>query len=55
MLIKSVIQAIPTYTVSYFKIPKGLIKQLEVLIYKFWWGYNGDSREGALSQLEEIM
>ena len=55
MLIKSVIQAIPTYTMSCFKLPKGLIKELEVLIRKFWWGYNGDNREGAMSQLEKIM
>ncbi|XP_075670283.1 putative mitochondrial protein AtMg00310 [Castanea sativa] len=44
-LIKSVIQAIPTYTMSCFKLPKGLIKDLEVLIRKFWWGYNGDNRK----------
>ena len=55
MPIKSVIQVIPTYTMSCFKLLKGLIKELEVLIRKFWWGNNGDSREGALSQLEEIM
>ena len=45
ILIKSVIQAIPTYTMSYFKLLKGLIKELEMLIQKFWWGYSGDSRK----------
>ena len=45
VLIKSVIQATSTYTMSCFKLPKGLIKELEVLICKFWWGYSGDNRK----------
>ena len=45
VLIKSVIQAISTCTMSCFKLPKGLVKELEVLIRKFWWGYYGDSRK----------
>lgn len=35
ILIKTVIQAIPTYTMSCFKLPKGLTKDIESLIIKF--------------------
>ena len=36
VLIKSVIQAILTYTMSCFKLPKGLIRELKIMIRKFW-------------------
>ena len=45
ILIKSVVQVIPTYMMSYFKLPVGLCNKLESLIRKFWWGQRGDQRK----------
>ena len=42
VLIKVVVQAILTYTMSCFKLPVGLCNEIEGLIRKFWWGQRGD-------------
>lgn len=44
-LIKVVVQVIPTYTMSCFKLPVGLYTEIESLIRKFWWGEKGDQRK----------
>jgi hypothetical protein len=38
VLISAVIQAIPTYMMSCFLIPKGICYQMESAICQFWWG-----------------
>ena len=38
VLIKAVAQAIPTYTMSCFKIPNSLCDEWTSLIHNFWWG-----------------
>uniref|UniRef100_A0A2N9GM00 RNase H type-1 domain-containing protein n=1 Tax=Fagus sylvatica TaxID=28930 RepID=A0A2N9GM00_FAGSY len=45
VLIKAVIQAIPTYTMHCFKLPKKLCIELEGIIRNFWWGHKGESRK----------
>ncbi|XP_042944668.1 uncharacterized protein LOC122278556 [Carya illinoinensis] len=37
ILIKSVLQAIPAYAMSVFKMPGKLLKESEAIIAKFWW------------------
>ena len=38
ILIKAVAQATPTYTMSCFKIPDALCKELNSMVRNFWWG-----------------
>ena len=39
---------------SCFKLPKELIKDLEVLISKFWWAYNGENRKTHWEKWERL-
>ena len=38
VLLKAMIQAIPAYTISCFKLPINIFHEIETLIRKFWWG-----------------
>lgn len=44
VMIKAVVQSIPIYSMSVFKLPVGLCKDIEAMIQKFWWG-NGDLKK----------
>ena len=47
ILIKAVAQAIRTYTMSYFKLPDALCKDLTSMIRNFWWGQRKDEKKIA--------
>ena len=38
VLIKTVAQAIPTYSISLFKIPKVICDGINSILAKYWWG-----------------
>ena len=45
VLIKVVLQAMPTYTMGCFLLPKSLCKDIESLNSKSWWGFKGDTKK----------
>ncbi|XP_073355316.1 uncharacterized protein [Aegilops tauschii subsp. strangulata] len=47
VLIKSVAQSIPTYSMSCFKLPRGLCEHINGLLRKFWWGSKQGQRKPA--------
>ena len=42
ILFKAVVQVIPTFAMSCFKLPVGLCHEVEALIHKFFWGQKGE-------------
>jgi len=45
VLIKLMVQAIPTYVMSYFLLMSGLCEHIESFISKFWWGSKQGERK----------
>ncbi|KAK6148933.1 hypothetical protein DH2020_016458 [Rehmannia glutinosa] len=45
VLIKSVLQAIPTYAMGCFKFPDSVILDIQRLIASFWWGNSPSNRK----------
>ena len=48
ILIKAVTQAIPTYTMSCFQLPKGPCEDLERMERNFWWGQKDQEAKMAI-------
>ena len=45
IMIKVVVQSIPTYSMNVFCLPIGLLKDIEAMIRKFWLGCSETSKK----------
>jgi hypothetical protein len=54
ILIKAIVQAIPTYTMGVFQLLKALCKRLNSLISRFWWGNNQGTAKKAWLWWEDM-
>ncbi|CAJ2636059.1 unnamed protein product [Trifolium pratense] len=46
VMIKSILQSIPTYVMSIFLRPKTLLDDIEKMLNSFWWGHSGNNGRG---------
>ena len=53
-MIKAMVQSIPTYSISFFCLPIGLLKDIEPMIRKFWWDCSENSRKIHWVQWETL-
>lgn len=54
ILIKAVVQAIPTHAISCFLLPKSLCDDLNSMVSKFWWGQKNDERKMAWMKWDKL-
>ncbi|XP_042988614.1 uncharacterized protein LOC122316144 [Carya illinoinensis] len=54
VLIKAVLQSIPTYTMGVFKLPSRLCKDINGMFSKFWWGKQQEGREMIWRKWERL-
>ena len=55
VLIKAVAQAIPTYSIVCFRLPRGLCKHIDSLLRNFWWGSKEGKRKTCCVAGDDIL
>jgi hypothetical protein len=54
ILLQAVLQAIPTYTISVFQLPKTLCKVINSMMSKFWWGHKENTSKIAWTNWNQL-
>jgi len=54
VLIKAVAQAVPTFSMSCFRLPRGLCQHIDSLLQSFWWGSKEGKRKTCWVAWEEM-
>ena len=54
VLIKAVAQAVPTYTMSCFKLPNTICDELMSMVSQFWWGQKREERKMVWISWEKV-
>jgi hypothetical protein len=54
ILLKAVVQVILTYCMSVFQLPKGLCKEINGMMQRFWWGHKENTSRIAWMSWERM-
>lgn len=53
-MLKSVVQAMPTYPMSCFKLPKTILHEINMIMASNWWGDKGSKKRIHWKKWEDI-
>ena len=54
ILLKAMVQDIPTYTISVFLLPKTLCHEINAMMTRFWEGHKKNEKKMAWMSLEKL-
>ena len=54
VFIKAMAQAVPTYTMSCFKLPNAICDELTSMVSQFWWGQKKEEKRVARMSWEKL-
>ena len=53
-MLQSVLSAVPSYPMSYFKLLVSLCKRIQSVVTRFWWDSNSETKKMAWVSLDRM-